>query len=160
MTRVLILCTGNSVRSQMAEGLLRRLAQGRAEVQSAGTHPSLVHPLAIRVMAELGVDLAAHRSKSVQEFLGQRFDYVIMVCDSAKEACPVFPGAPTRLHWSTPDPTALGATEAERLQAFRQVRDGLAERLREFVATHLQTPRARGARAGTWRTTRAKPQCG
>ena len=133
--RVLILCTGNSARSQMGEGLLRHLSRGAVEVHSAGTHPSLVHPLAIRAMAELGVDIASHRSKSVTEFAGQRFDTVITVCDRAKEACPIFPGQPTQIHWSLPDPTAAGWTDEARLQAFRNVRDDLAKRLTQFLAS-------------------------
>ena len=96
MLRVLIVCTGNSARSQMAEGLLRSSLAGRIEVHSAGTHPSSVNPLAIEVMQELGVDISGHRSKSVDEFAGQEFDYVITVCDSAREACPVFDGRAQR----------------------------------------------------------------
>ncbi len=134
--RVLILCTGNSARSQMAEGWLRHLTAGRVEVYSAGTHPSSVHPLAIRVMAERGIDLSMHRSKSVQEFLGQSFDYVITVCDRAKEACPVFPGAPMRIHWSMPDPAAV-AGAASSLDGFRQIRDRLEARLKAFVAREI-----------------------
>lgn len=135
MTRVLILCTGNSARSQMAEGWLKRLGQGRLAVESAGTHPSVVHPMAVTAMAERGIDLSTHRSKSIREFLGQSFDAVITVCDRAQESCPVFPGSPTRVHWSIPDPTAMGDTDAERLDAFRRVRDLLETRLREFLAT-------------------------
>ncbi len=134
MRRVLILCTGNSARSQMAEGWLKRLGQGRLIVESAGTHPSVVHPMAVAAMAERGIDLSAHRSKSVREFLGHSFDAVITVCDYAKESCPVFPGSPTRIHWSIPDPTAMGDTDAERLDGFRRVRDLLETRLREFTA--------------------------
>jgi arsenate reductase len=107
MTRVLILCMGNSARSQMAEGLLRHLAQGAIEAHSAGTHPFTVNPLVIKAMAEIGIDISRHRSKSITEFLGQSFDYVITVCGSAKESCPVFPGAPQRVHWSFPDPAAV-----------------------------------------------------
>jgi arsenate reductase len=133
MLRVLILCTGNSARSQMAEGLLRYLSQGTIEVHSAGTHPSTVNPLAIQAMAEIGIDISHHRSKSVMELAGQSFDYVITVCDRAKESCPVFPGAPQRIHWSFPDPAVAQGSEEERLQAFRQVRIGLMNRLRLFV---------------------------
>lgn len=133
MTRVLILCTGNSARSQMAEGLLRHLAKETIEVYSAGTHPSTVNPLAIKVMAEIGIDISHHRSKSVTGFVGQPFDYVITVCDSAKESCPVFPGELARIHWSFPDPAAVQGSEDERLQAFRTVRIGLINRLRLFV---------------------------
>ena len=98
MTRVLFLCTGNSARSQMAEGLLRHLGQGAYKVHSAGTRPTVVNPLAVQAMAEIGVDISKHRSKSVAEFSGQRFDVVITVCDKAKESCPIFPGNPTQLH--------------------------------------------------------------
>jgi arsenate reductase (thioredoxin) len=133
MPRVLILCTGNSARSQMAEGLLRSLGGGRFEVESAGTHPSIVRPEAIAVMAELDVDLSAHRSKSVTEFLGQPFDYVITVCDNAADNCPVFPAATRRLHWSFEDPAAVTGDEATRLDAFRRIRDQIAARFRTFL---------------------------
>jgi arsenate reductase (thioredoxin) len=133
--RVLILCTGNSARSQMAEGLLRHLGGAGFEVHSAGTRASFVRPEAIAVMAELGIDLSGHRSKSVGEFAGQAFDYVITVCDHANEACPVFPGDTQRIHHSFTDPPAPGVgTDEERLAAFRQVRDQLQVWLREFVA--------------------------
>ncbi len=128
--RVLILCTGNSARSQMAEGLLRRLDQETLEVHSAGTHPSTVNPLAIEAMREIGIDISGHRSKSVAEFEGQRFDTVITVCDRAAEHCPVFPEAPERIHWSLPDPAGVIGTHQERLAAFRNVRDDLQRRLR------------------------------
>ena len=139
MKRVLILCTGNSARSQMAEGLLRRLAKGTVEVHSAGTHSSQVNLLAIKAMAEISVDISHHRSKPVTEFTGQRCDYVITVCDSAKESCPVFPGAPERMHWSFPDPAAVQGREEARLRAFRQVRIGLMNRLRLFVEAQRST---------------------
>ncbi len=131
--RVLILCTGNSARSQMAEGLLRSLGADRYDVFSAGTKPSAVRREAIAVMRELGIDLSGHRSKHVQEFDGQAFDYVITVCDNANETCPVFPGGTKRLHWSVPDPAAVEGTEMERMAAFRSVRDSLAETLRGFA---------------------------
>lgn len=135
--RVLILCTGNSARSQMAEGWLRRLAGDRYEVHSAGTHPSVINPLAIAVMRERGVDIseaAGHRSKSLDEYRDQPFDYVITVCDQAAEACPIFPGPAQRIHWSFPDPAAAQGSEAERLRAFSDVRDAIEARLREWVA--------------------------
>src|SRR5579863_6243106 len=113
--RVLILCTGNSARSQMAEGLLRQDAGDRFEVSSAGTKPGSVRPEAIAVMRELGIDISGHRSKSVTEFDGQHFDYVITVCDSARESCPVFFGSANRLHHSFDDPAALQGSEGERL---------------------------------------------
>jgi arsenate reductase (thioredoxin) len=131
--RVLILCTGNSSRSQMAEGLLRSFGADRVAVASAGTSPSIVRPEAIAVMAELGIDLAGHRSKHVREFDGQRFDYVITVCDRANETCPIFPRDTERIHWSFPDPAAVEGTETERLAAFRRVRDSLAEMVRVFI---------------------------
>ncbi|MCL5997897.1 MAG: arsenate reductase ArsC [Chloroflexi bacterium] len=130
--RVLILCTANSARSQMAEGALRWLAGDRVEVFSAGTRPSSVNLNAIRVMREIGVDISHHRSKSVQEFLGRPVDVVITVCDNAAETCPVFPGKVERIHWSFPDPAAVEGDGA-RLAAFRLVRDGLIERFKVFL---------------------------
>lgn len=138
MQRVLVLCTGNSARSQMAEGLLRHLAGAACEVHSAGTRPVGLNPLAIEAMREIGVDLSGHRSKSVAEFDGQRFDTVMTVCDSAAEQCPVFPGAPRRIHWSLPDPAAVGGTHEEKLAAFRAVRTALETRLREFLARPMR----------------------
>ncbi|MGA2421277.1 MAG: arsenate reductase ArsC [Candidatus Acidiferrum sp.] len=131
--RVLILCTGNSARSQMAEGLLRHLAAGQLEVQSAGTKPVGVNPLAIAAMSELHIDISGHHSKSVNEFAGQHFDSVITVCDSAAEHCPIFPGAPQRIHWSLADPATVQGSDLEKLTAFRNVRDALAVHLREFL---------------------------
>lgn len=136
MTRVLILCTGNSARSQMAEGLLRSLGQGRFEVFSAGTKPGVVRPEAITAMRERGIDISSHRSKHVQEFDGHAFDYVITVCDAARDNCPVFAGRTERLHWSFPDPAAVEGSEEERLAAFRTVRDSLETTFAAFVATH------------------------
>lgn len=136
--RVLFLCTGNSARSQMAEGLLRSFGGDRFEVLSAGTRPSLVRPEAIAVMSELGIDLSGHRSKHVREFDGQHFDYVITVCEHANESCPIFPGDTERIHWSVPDPAAVEGGETERLAAFRRVRDSLAETLRVFVDPSIQ----------------------
>ncbi len=130
--RVLILCTGNSARSQMAEGLLRHDAGDRFEVASAGTKPSRVRPEAIAVMRELGIDIAGHRSKSVDEFAGQAFDYVLTVCDNAKESCPVFPGKTVRIHRSFADPAALEGSEEERLDLFRRVRDEMRLYLQGF----------------------------
>ena len=131
--RVLILCTGNSARSQMAEGLLRALSRGAVEASSAGTKPSQVNPLAIAAMKEAGIDISAHRSKSVEEFAAQRFDIVITVCDNAKETCPIFPGAPERIHWSFPDPATVEGSHEEKLRAFRDVRDGLQQRLQQLM---------------------------
>ena len=131
--RVLILCTGNSARSQMAEGLLRHDAGERFEVESAGTKPSIVRPEAISVMQEIGIDISGHRSKHVEELERQHFDYVITVCDNAKESCPVFFGSATRLHHSFEDPAALAGTEEERLALFRRVRDEIRGYLRGFA---------------------------
>ena len=131
--RVLILCTGNSARSQMAEGLLRHMAGDRFEVESAGVEPSHVRPQAVEAMRERGVDISGQRSKSVDEFAGQEFDYAITVCDNANERCPVFPGRTERIHWSFDDPAAAEGDEAERLAVFRRVRDEIESRLREFV---------------------------
>jgi arsenate reductase len=133
--KVLILCTGNSARSQMAEGLLRHDAGDRFEVFSAGTNPTTVRPEAVAVMSELGIDISRHRSKSVDEFIGGAFDFVITVCDNAKESCPVFPGNTQRLHWSFEDPAAVQGSYEERLKAFRVIRDQIRERLKAFASS-------------------------
>ncbi len=132
--RVLILCTGNSARSQMAEGLLRHDAGDRFEVESAGTQPSRVRLEAIAVMRELGIDISGHRSKHVDEFTGRRFDYVLTVCDHANEVCPVFPGNAVRLHRSFDDPAAAAGSSGERLAVFRRVRDQLRAYLESFTS--------------------------
>ena len=133
--RVLILCTGNSARSQMAEGILRKDGGEKYEVLSAGVNPSFVRPEAILVMNEIGIDISGARSKSVEEFAGQEFDYVITVCDNAREACPVFPGKTTRIHQSFEDPPAPGVGgDEERISIFRRVRDEIREWLgRVFI---------------------------
>src|ERR1700754_2384377 len=131
--RVLILCTGNSARSQMAEGLLRNMANDRLEVASAGVSPTQVRPEAIAAMRELDIDISNHRSKSVDEFLGKEFDYVITVCDNANEQCPVFPGNTKRIHWSFDDPADAQGDEHARLAVFRRVRNEVLDRLRLFV---------------------------
>ena len=132
--RVLILCTGNSARSQMAEGLLRHDAGARFDVESAGTRPGAVRPEAIAVMRELGIDISGQRSKHVDEFARQEFDYVLTVCDNAKESCPVFFGAAKKLHRSFDDPPpASQGTDAERIAIFRRVRDELRDYLRVFA---------------------------
>jgi arsenate reductase (thioredoxin) len=131
--KILILCTGNSARSQMAEGLFRHEAGDRYEVFSAGTRPSSVRPEAIAVLAEIGIDISGHRSKSVDEFVAQPLDLVITVCDNAKEACPVFPGRTLRLHWPFEDPAHVQGTEEARLAAFRKVRDQIRQRIRTFL---------------------------
>lgn len=135
--RVLILCTANSARSQMAEGLLRQLAGEHMDVFSAGAKPSVVNPLAIQAMAEIGIDISGHRSKHLNEFLSQPFDEVITVCDTAAETCPLFPGPAHRIHWGFPDPAAAGGSDAERLASFREVRDAIHAQLREWVATEV-----------------------
>jgi len=134
--RVLILCTGNSARSQMAEGLLHHDAGDRYEVESAGTKPGTVRPEAVTAMREIGIDISRQHSKHVDEFDGQRFDYVITVCDNAKESCPVFRGDALRLHHSfdDPPPPSIGSDE-ERMAIFRRVRDELRAYLREFSTT-------------------------
>jgi arsenate reductase len=130
--RVLILCTGNSARSQMAEGLLRHDSGDRFEVFSAGTKPGRIRPEAIAVMREIGIDISGHQSKSVDEFSRSDFDYVLTVCDNAKESCPVYPGHANRLHHNFPDPAAMPGSETERLDAFRRVRDEIRAYLRGF----------------------------
>ena len=132
--RVMFLCTGNSARSQIAEGHLRHLAGDRFEVASAGTEPSVVNPLAVEVMREVGIDLSGHRSKPVAEFLGQHFAYLITVCDNAREKCPIFPGAVKRLHWPLADPAAVEGSEELRRQAFRRTREEVATRVKAFLA--------------------------
>ena len=132
--RVLILCTGNCVRSQMAEGLLRRLGGSGYDVHSAGSNPNgWVSPMAIQAMEKIGIDISGHRSKSVAEFEGQKFDTVITVCDSAAGECPVFPGAQL-IHWSIWDPGNATGSQEEKLAAFCRVREELASRLRQFLA--------------------------
>jgi arsenate reductase (thioredoxin) len=129
--KVLFLCTGNSARSQMAEGLLQSIAGNQFEVFSAGTRPVGLNPNAVTAMSEIGINIAGSRSKSVDEFAGQQFEYVFTVCDNAKEACPIFPGGGKRLHQSFEDPAAAPADR--QLVVFREVRDQIAERLRRFV---------------------------
>jgi len=134
--RVLFLCTHNSARSQMAEGLLRDLAGDRFEAHSAGTEKTGVRPLAIRAMEEVGVDISGQESKTLARYLREPFHRVITVCDEANEACPFFPGAGERLHWSFPDPSKAEGTEEERLGVFRSVRDDIEERIRrELIGT-------------------------
>lgn len=132
---VLILCTANSARSQMAEGLLRHIAGDKLEVFSAGAKPSIVNPLAIQAMHQRDIDISHHRSKHLNEFLTQAFDYVLTVCDAAAETCPIFPGKAQRVHWSFPDPAAVAGTDAEKLAAFIQVRESLEKTLREWAQT-------------------------
>jgi arsenate reductase len=138
--RVLVVCYGNSARSLMAEALIRRKGGSAFEVHSAGIEPRGVHPLTLRVLAEVEIDASWARSKSVTEFLGQRFDYVITVCDDARQVCPVFPGVQESLHWGYEDPAKAEGTDEERLAVFRSVLLQLAERVNQFV------PLALGAR--------------
>jgi arsenate reductase len=128
--RVLFLCTHNSARSQMAEGLLRAWAGDRFEAFSAGVEATEVRPLAIRVMAEIGIDIGGQKSERLDTYLGQPFEYVITVCDEAREACPSFPGAERQLHWSFDDPSAATGSEEARLAVFRRVRDEIGARIR------------------------------
>jgi arsenate reductase len=132
--RALFVCTHNSARSQMAEGLLRSLAGGRFEAFSAGTEATRVRPEAVSVMDEIGIDVSGQESKTLDRYLGEPFDYVVTVCDEANEACPFFPGAKRRLHWSLPDPSAAGGTEEERLAVFRSVRDRLSDLVGDDLA--------------------------
>jgi arsenate reductase (thioredoxin) len=132
--RVLFVCTGNSARSIMAEALLRRHGSDRFEVHSAGTDPRGVNPLTLRVLADAGIDASWARSKSVNEFLGQRFDYVITVCDQARQVCPVFPGVHESLHWGYEDPAEATGTEEERLRVFNRVFIAMGERVQQFAA--------------------------
>jgi arsenate reductase len=132
--RVLFLCTHNSARSQMAEGWLRARGGDRFEVASAGTEQTKVNPLAIRAMAEVGIDLRGHTSKTLERFLDERWDWVISVCDAANESCPVFPGAARRIHWSFDDPSRATGSEDERLATFRRVRDEIRARLAAWLA--------------------------
>ena len=137
-TRVLFLCTHNSARSQMAEGFLRDMAGDRFEIASAGTEATRVHPLAIRAMEEVGISLAGHTSKTLDRFLGQPWDYVITVCDSANERCPAFPAHTRRIHWSFDDPSRATGTEEERLGIFRRVRDEIKARLLDWLGTQAR----------------------
>ena len=130
--RVLFLCTHNSARSQMAEGIMRQQGGPLVAVFSAGTQPSRIHPLAIQSMSNMNIDMRGQRSKHLDEFIGQAFDYIITVCDRARELCPVFPGEPVQLHWSFPDPAEVQGTEQERLAAFANTTMQLKTRI-EFL---------------------------
>jgi arsenate reductase len=132
--RVLFLCTHNSARSQMAEGLLRSLGGGRYEALSAGTVATRVRPEAVAVMREIGIDIGQQQSKTLERFLGEPLDWLVTVCDQAREACPVLPGVRQQRHWSISDPAAIQGSEADRMAAFRAARDDLAQRIRDLVA--------------------------
>jgi arsenate reductase len=132
--RVLFLCTGNSARSQMAEGFLRHYAGDRYEIHSAGLEPRPVNPLAIQAMSEVGIDISGQRSKAVADYLGiVHFGYLITVCTDAERQCPIFPGVSLRLHWAFDDPAAAEGTEEERLEVFRRVRDEIDARIRAWL---------------------------
>lgn len=131
--RALFLCTGNSCRSQMAEGFLRHMAGDRFEVFSAGIKPTQVNPLAIKVMAEAGVDISSHRSKSFMEFIGQKIDYVITVCDNAKQTCPIFHGEYKKIHWDLEDPAEAQGNEQKKLVFFRKIEDQIKNNIMNFI---------------------------
>ncbi len=139
--RVLFVCTGNSARSQIAEALLRDFGGADFEVLSAGTEPKGVNPYAVRVLAEIDVDWSGARSKSVTEFLGRPFDYVVTVCDRVRQTCPVFPGNHNTLHWGLDDPAEVEGTDERKLDAFRRTRNEVAARLRPFVELALRARR-------------------
>jgi len=132
--KVLFLCTGNSCRSQMAEGFLRAYGGDRYEAHSAGTKPAELNPIAVEVMSEAGIDISNQRSKNVTPYLGQHFPHVITVCDNAREHCPIFPGVCKRQHWPLPDPAQAQGSDEQRRAVFREVRDQIAARVRDFVA--------------------------
>jgi arsenate reductase len=136
IARVLFLCTGNSARSQMAEGWTRFLSKNNVEAFSAGTDPKPLNPLAVRVMSDVGVDISGQRSKGLETYLGRQLDFVITVCDRANEQCPVWTGLNERIHWSFDDPADATGTEEERLAVFRRVRDEIRNRVRLFLAAN------------------------
>lgn len=138
MTRVLFLCTGNSCRSQMAEGLARHLGDGQVEAFSAGRQPKGIHPLAIKAMQEVRIDISGQTSKHLDAFTGQPFDFVITVCDRAREECPIWPGAREHIHWSLDDPAEATGSEEQQLAVFRRIRDEIRQRVRLFLtANHI-----------------------
>jgi len=132
MKKVIIICTGNSVRSQMAEGFFKKY-KSNWEIRSAGTNPQGLNPLSVKVMLEKGIDISGSKSKSINKFLGQKFDYIITVCDNAKENCPYFPGSAKYIHWSFSDPSSVSGSEEEKLNAFRKVRDEIEKKILEFI---------------------------
>jgi protein-tyrosine-phosphatase len=147
-TRVLVVCTGNSCRSILAEALFRKHGGDDFEVYSAGTHPAGLHPLTLRALDDAGLDRSWARSKSVDEFLGQPFDYVITVCDQARQVCPVFPGEGERLHWGYEDPTSVEGTEEDRLAAVEATLTMMATRIGQFVVLARRERRAQSEAAG------------
>jgi arsenate reductase len=138
--KVLFLCTGNSCRSQMAEGFLRSLAADQFEAYSAGINPVGLNPNAVRAMKEKGIDISAQKSKNVTSFLGQHFPFIITVCDNAREQCPIFPGPAQRLHWGFEDPAHATGDEGAKLAVFRRVRDEIEDRIRSFIDEHGESP--------------------
>ena len=131
--KVLFLCTGNSCRSQMTEGFLKNLAEALFEIVSAGTYPSHVHPLAIKVMQEKDIDISQQSSKNVNQFINQHFDDVITLCDSAKQSCPLFPGKYRYIHWDFEDPAALEGDEDRKINKFREIRDKIEKKIKEYI---------------------------
>jgi arsenate reductase len=138
--KILFLCTGNSIRSQMAEGFLNALGSGEWKAQSAGVISSYVHPLAIQVMAEIGIDISKKTSKSMDQFIKEKFDYVITLCDDAAQSCPSFGGQGKRLHWPFEDPAAFIGTNEERLAVFRRTRDEIKKKIEEFLKSETIDP--------------------
>ncbi|MGB9642881.1 MAG: arsenate reductase ArsC [Candidatus Ratteibacteria bacterium] len=133
MKKILFLCTGNSCRSQMAEGLANYYGRGKIQAFSAGLNPSIVNPFAIEVMAEIGIDISKHRSKNLEEFLGQQFDFIITLCESAKQNCPLFPGKATKIHWDIKDPADATGSKEEILTEFRKCRNIIKEKIIDFL---------------------------
>lgn len=148
--RVLFLCTGNSARSQMAEALLHAFGGNDFEASSAGTEPRGLHPLAINAMLDIGIDITQQRSKHLQEFLDRPFDYVITVCDRARDNCPTFPGDTRRIHWSFDDPAAVTGSPQERRRVFQRVRNEISERLRVWITVQRKLLREAGIASGDY----------
>jgi arsenate reductase len=147
LIRVLFVCTGNSARSQIAEALLEHYGGGDFDVDSAGTEPKGVNPCTVRALAEVGIDWSSARSKSTSEFQDRSFDYVITVCDRARQVCPVFPGVHESLHWGLDDPAEVEGTDDEKLDAFRRTRTEITRRIRPFIDLALRSRRAQGPSA-------------
>jgi arsenate reductase len=147
--RVLFLCTGNSARSQMAEGFLRMMGKSHFDVFSAGTNPTTLHPMAIKVMDEINIDISNHHSKDLSQFVGQTFDYIITVCDRARDNCPTFPGDVERIHWSFDDPASATGSEIERLACFRRIRGEIRNRILSWYPTVLKKLSDAGVKIST-----------
>jgi len=148
-TSILVLCTGNSCRSQMSEGWLRHFGGGHVEVYSAGTEPSEVHPLAVKVMKEAGVDISRHKSSHISAYEDKDFHYVITVCDHAREVCPVFPETTKNIHHSFKDPAGFTGSESEILEGFREVRDQIRNFCRNFIKKEINTEQSASKNKGT-----------